>query len=222
MAPGGYTGGEPVASAGAVAVDPGGGGDGAGVRGGGGRRGVREGVVVAPEARVGGGGGGKGGGGGVPSTAVTRTHEAVAAGLLETVAFQQQQLRQLQQRQRQQQLQLQQENRKRLDLRQGSPKSAQQAASTATNGAGMVVVDVGATSCLEGATDGRDEAAPQATPGRTDCSKAGTGEQVGVSQEDTMDRLAQSLAQVSDVRDVALFFPDNDVGRGRVGCLVTP
>ena len=175
---------------------------------------------MAPEARVGGRGGGKGGGGGVPSTAVTMTHEAVAAGLLETVAFQQQQLRQLQQQQlRQRQQQQLQESRKRLDLRQGSPKSAQQAASTATNGAAMVVVDVGATSCPEGATGGGVGAAPQTTPARTDCSKAGTGEQEGVSQEDTMDRLAQSLAQVSDARDVALFFLGNGVGRGRLGCL---
>ena len=145
------------------------------------------------------GGGSRGGGGGrvggVPSAAVAMAQEAVAAGLLETVALQQQQLRQLQQQQ--QQRQQERESRKRLDLRQGSPISAQQAA-TATDGAGMMVVDVGATSCPEGATEGGVGATQQPTRARTDCCKTDTGKQeVGVSQEDTMDRLAQSLAQVS-------------------------
>lgn len=134
----------------------------------------------------------------MPSAAVTMAQEAVAAGLLETVALKEQQLRLLQQQQLQLQQERDRENRKRLDLRQGSPKPAQQAA--ATNGAGMMVVDVGATSCLEGATEGGVGAAQQATLARTDSPRADTEKQeVGVSQEDTMDRLVQSLAQVSDV-----------------------
>lgn len=164
---------------------------------------------MAPEARVEGGRGG--GGGGVPEAARV-AHKATAVGLLETVAFQQQQLRQLQLQQQQQLQQLQQENkqqqrqrlqqerRKRLDPRLSSSKTAKQAAAAASDGARMMVVDVGATSCLEGAAEGGTGAT------RSERSKEDTVEQeVGVSQGDTMDRLAQSLAQVSDVSDIVLF-----------------